>query len=77
MAEVDTQTGLVIRDTVTAIDDRAPGESERLTLSNFHALEDRKSGDVLVTLPRYFAHVPMDGARDFTADLTLIHCGLA
>ena len=77
MAEVDTQTGLVIRDTVTAIDDRAPGESERLTLSNFHALEDRKSGDVLVTLPRYFAHVPMDGARDSTADLTLIHCGLA
>jgi len=57
--------------------DRAPGESERLTLSNFHALEDRESGEVLVTLPRYFANVPMDGARDFTADLTLIRCGLA
>lgn len=77
MAEVDTETGLVIRDSVTAIEDRAPGESERLTLSNFHALEDRDSGEVLVTLPRYFANVPMDGARDFRADLTLIRCGLA
>ena len=77
MAQVDTETGLVMRDSVTAVDDRGPGESERLTLSNFHALEDRKSGEVLIALPRYFAQMPVDGATDFTADLSLIRCGLA
>ena len=73
VAEVDTQTGLVIRDSVTAIDDRAPGESEQLTLSNFHALEDRETGEILVSLPRYFAQAPVDGA----ADITLIRSSLA
>jgi BNR repeat protein len=76
VAEVDTRTGLVMRDSVTILDDRAPGESEQLTLSNFHALEDRESGEILVTLPRYYAHAPVDGAADFTADLSLIRCRL-
>ena len=77
VAQVDRATGLLIRDSVTAIDDRAPGESERLTLSNFHVLEDRESGELLVTLPRYFANMPVGGEADFTADLTLIRCRLA
>jgi|AP95_1055475.scaffolds.fasta_scaffold15897_2 hypothetical protein len=77
VAEVDTGTGLVIRDSVTTVDDRGSGESERLTLSNFHALEDRETGEVMVTLPRYFADVPVGVPSDFTADLTLIRCGLA
>ena len=76
MAEVDTKSGLVIRDSVATVDDRAPDESERLTLSNFHVLEDRETGEILITLPRYFARSPMDGGPDFTADLTLIRCGL-
>ena len=63
IAEVERDTGLVLRDTVTIIDDRQPGELERLTLSNFYAREERGSGDVLLYLPRYFAR-----ERSFTAD---------
>ena len=76
VAEVDSNSGLVVRDSVSTVDDRAPDESERLTLSNFHALEDRETGDVLVTLPRYSARAPMGGSSDFTADLTLIRFGI-
>ena len=63
IAEVERDTGLVMRDTVTIIDDRQPGELERLTLSNFYAREERGSGDILLYLPRYFAR-----ERTFTAD---------
>ena len=77
VAEVDRTSGLVLRDTVTAVDDRGPDETEALTLSNFHALEDRQTGELLVTLPRYFAHAAPDPTPDFTADLTLLRCALA
>ena len=72
IAEVDTKTGLLIRNSIKILDDRSPSESERLTLSNFHVLEDRKSHEILITLPRYFAQVPMDNVADFSANLTLI-----
>jgi hypothetical protein len=75
-AEVDRGSGLLLPDSVTTLDDRAPGESEALTLSNFHALEDRQSGDLFVTLPRYFAQAAPDPMPDFTADLTLLRCRL-
>jgi len=75
-AEVNRRTGLLVRESVSAIDDRQPGESERLTLSNFHALENRETGEVMVTLPRYFAHAAPEGGADFTADLTLLRCRL-
>ena len=72
MAEVDGRTGLLIRESITTVDDRGKGEPERLTLSNFHAVEDRETGDVLITLPRYFASQSENA--DFTADLTLLRC---
>ena len=77
IAEVDRESGLVVRDSVTTLDDRAPHENVRLTLSNFHAIEDRQTGEVLVTLPRYFAQAPMHGSAGFTADLTLLRCGVS
>ena len=43
LGEVDRSTGLLIRDTINVIDDRQPGEHERLTLSNFYVREDRET----------------------------------
>ena len=70
IAEVDRRTGLVVRDTVAAIDTRQPGEHECLTLSNFYAREERGSGDLLVHLPRLFAQgPPAENPEGWTADL--------
>lgn len=66
IAEVERERGLLRRDTVTVIDDRQLGESERLTLSNFYAREERGSGDVLLYLPRYYARP--GSAGNFEAD---------
>lgn len=68
IAEVDRGSGLLRRDTITAIDDRQPGEPERLTLSNFYAREERGSGDILLYLPRFHARVNPFEAVNFEAD---------
>lgn len=71
LGEVSQDTGLLIRESVTILDDRQPGESVRMTLSNFHAREDRETGNLLVFLPRFF--VDGDGGEHrFTADLSQI-----
>lgn len=69
IGEVDRDSGRLIRESVAVVDDRRPGESERMTLSNFHAREDRETGDVLVYYPRFFVHGD-DSEHKFTADLT-------
>lgn len=70
LGEVDRQSGLLIRESVTVIDDRKPGEHERLTLSNFYAREEHGSGDLLLHLPRFFAHTSPEESEDgWTADL--------
>jgi len=72
LGEVDTKTGLLIRDSVTVIDDRQPGESERLTLSNFYAREDRETGELLLFLPRFFAKdAAPEGKGQWGTDLSL------
>ena len=63
ISEVERDSGQLIRDTVMTIDNRQPDEAESLTLSNFHAREDRSSGDILLYLPRYHSH-----RRSFEAD---------
>jgi hypothetical protein len=63
IVEVDRDSGLLLRDTAAAIDDRQPGDLERLTLSNFYAREDRATGEIVVHLPRLFAN-----DESFTAD---------
>ena len=75
LGEVNQNTGLLIRESVAPIDDRQPGESERLTLSNFHAREDRETGDLLVFLPRFFVRGG-EGENRFTADLMQIRISL-
>lgn len=70
LGQVDLDSGCLIRDTVVAVDDRAEGEDDKLTLSNFYAREDRETGHLLVFLPRFFAGGGwVRDAADFTADL--------
>ena len=72
LGEVDCQTGRLIRDSVTALDDRQPGESPHLTLSNFYAREDRATGHLLLHMSRFFArNFRKDGKIDWTADALL------
>jgi len=52
LAEVDSDTGLLIRDSVSVIADRQPGEPEDLTLSNFYARWDRETGELLLHMAR-------------------------
>jgi hypothetical protein len=67
LGEVDRESGLLIRDSVTVVDERRAGEDERLTLSNFYVREDRETGELLLHLPRFFAH-----GEGWTTDLSLI-----
>jgi BNR repeat protein len=55
LGEVDRKSGLLLRDSVRTIDDRAPDEDERLTLSNFFAREDRQTREVVVHMTRLLA----------------------
>jgi len=73
IGEVDRLTGLLKRDRIAAIDDRQPGESEALTLSNFYTREDRETGEVIVHLSRLFARQ----AKDWTADALLYRIRIA
>ena len=72
LGEVDLESGLLIRDSVTVIDDRRPGEDELLTLSNFYVREDRETGTLLLHLPRFSARG--DG---LTTDLYLYRIAIA
>ena len=72
LCEVDRENGLVIRDSVSVVDDRKPGESEYLTLSNFLVREDRENGDLLLHMSRLFAQDFRKGGKiDWTADALL------
>ena len=53
IAEIDESSFAVKRSTLTVIDERAPGESEHVQMSNFRFYQDRQTGDVVVYLSRY------------------------
>ncbi|MEA4824211.1 MAG: sialidase family protein [Clostridiaceae bacterium] len=53
IAEVDECTGCAKKDTLTVIDTRREGESDRVQLSNFSFLEDRETGAFEVMLAKY------------------------
>lgn len=55
IGEVDLNTGLLLKASVRTIDTRAEGEDEILTLSNFHAREDRATREIVVHCTRLFA----------------------
>lgn len=52
IAEVDYETGLLVRSTVTLIDDRREGQGD-IQFSNFSLLEDRETHDLELYLTTY------------------------
>lgn len=55
IAEVDRKSGLLIESSLRQIDTRGPAENELLTLSNFHANEDRETKEIRLFITRLFA----------------------
>jgi hypothetical protein len=55
LGEVDQRTGLLIRGSLTKIDDRGAGESEILMLYPPYAREDRETREIAVQMTRLFA----------------------
>lgn len=66
VGEVDQRSLLLGKDTVLVIDDLQPGESPRTCLSNFHAYEDRETGEVVMCMPRWFTN--SGDALDWTSN---------
>ena len=77
IAEVDRSCGLVIRSSVTVVDDRRPEEPELVTLSNFSAREDRETGRIVAHVLRHASPTaaekadPALPARRFQGDCML------
>ena len=66
IGEVNQQSLLLEKDSLLVVDDLQPGESRRLSLSNFHAYEDRETAEIVMCIPRWFAK---SGEKlDWTAD---------
>ena len=55
VGEVDRLSGGLIEESIRTVDNRDPGESDLLTLSNFYAREDRVTKEILVHMTRLFA----------------------
>ena len=53
IAEVDESIPALKRDTVTVIDKKGPGDSDKLQLSNFHVLENRETHELELYLTRW------------------------
>jgi hypothetical protein len=68
IGEVDRRTGLLLRASVRVIDTLQPGEDPALSLSNFFAREDRRTGGIAVHMTRLFA-----GAGPWSGDAFLYH----
>lgn len=56
IGQVDPESKGLIRDSVTVIDDRQADEDDSLQLSNFHACEDRETGEIILHLTRFMVH---------------------
>jgi len=64
IGEVDSESLMLKKETVTVIDTRRKGQSEHLQLSNFHAVEDRESGEIRVFVAPLFAVKQGDWTTD-------------
>ncbi len=53
VGEVDAESMMLIEDTVITMDTRGPDDPEGLQLSNFHAFEDRETGDIVLPMQRW------------------------
>jgi len=73
IGEVDRQTGLLIRDTLTVIADREPGMHKSIQFSNFGIYEDRLTKELVVCLPHFY---PNDDGTHYTGDLFRYRIGI-
>lgn len=55
LGEVDRRSGLLQRETLRAIVDKGTDDDPSMTLSNFHAREDRESGGIALHMTRLVA----------------------
>lgn len=72
IGEVDRQSGLLRKETLRIVDDRSPGDSGDLSLSNFSAREDRANGEIVLHLSRLFQH-SHGQVLDWTSHAYLYH----
>ncbi len=72
-ALVDPQTGQLVKESVTPLDDRAASEPVPIMLSNFVAHEDRETGDILLHMSRPFSRA----AGDWTSPAYLCRIAVA
>lgn len=55
IGEVDQDTGLLIRSSIRVVDDKQAEDNPILSLSNFYARQDRKTGGIAIHMTRLFA----------------------
>lgn len=65
IGRVDPASGLLVKESVAVIDDRGPDDGVDVSLSNFRAIEDRETNDILLYMSRPFA------TKGFTTDAYL------
>ena len=53
ICEIQEEPFALRRETMTVIDQRGPGDSHRVQMSNFRFYQDRETGDVVLFLSRY------------------------
>ncbi|HJN13963.1 MAG TPA: sialidase family protein [Armatimonadota bacterium] len=66
MAELDEETLGLRKETVTIIDDRAPGDGSNMQLSNFGSIEDPATGHILIRLNRLNGAPGANGPQTYT-----------
>jgi hypothetical protein len=66
IGEVNRTSGLLEKDSVIVIDDRAPSETTALQLSSPSTREDRETGEILLNLTRW-SEFSKDDKHDWTA----------
>jgi hypothetical protein len=69
IAELDEETLGLRPETVTVIDDRAPGDGSDMQLSNFSFIEDAQTGHLLVTLNRSQGGPGADGPQTYEIEV--------
>lgn len=62
--EVDATTFKPIRETLCPLDDRQPDDPDNLSLSNFYAIEDRDSHDIVLYCPQWGRGMKTRALRD-------------
>jgi len=76
VGEVDRASGLLICESVQAVDDRQADDDEMLALSNFYARDDRETGELLLYYPRLFAR-GYEAQERWTTDLSLTRVAIS